>query len=135
MAKKKSYNEMGSAAKAKIEAPVLAYEPPKPKKYNPPIGLIGCGGISASHLAAYKQMGLNVVALCDVITDRAEGRRKEFFPAAKTYTDFKELLKRDDIEVVDLATNPQDREYLIPAAIHAGKNVLSQKPFVLNLDK
>lgn len=135
MAKKKSYNQMDSSPMTKIAAPVLNYEPPMPKKYNPPIGLIGCGSVSSTHLKAYKAMGLNIVALCDLIPDRAETHRKEFYPEARTYTDYKQLLKRDDIEVVDIATHPKDREYLIPAALEAGKHVLSQKPFVMNLDK
>ncbi len=122
-------------SRQKIDAPALKYQPPRPRRYNPPIGLIGCGGISAAHLGAYRKMGLNVVALCDLIPERAENRRKEFFPDARTYTDYRQLLKRDDIEVVDIATHPQDREYLIPAALNARKHVLSQKPFVLNLDK
>jgi predicted dehydrogenase len=80
-------------------------------------------------------MGLNVVALCDGNLERAESRRREFFPAASTYTDYKQILWRDDIEVVDLATHAQDRDYLIPEAIKAGKHVLSQKPFVSNLTR
>jgi len=132
--KNSSYNAMGKEVDATFDAPKLAYEPPRPKKYNPPIGLIGCGGISASHLAAYKEQGYNVVALCDLIPERAEKRRSEFFPHAKTYVDYKQLLKHDDIEVVDIATHPQDRAYLVPAALDAGKHTLSQKPFVLSLD-
>ena len=134
MAKKRQYNDLSEKKAAKIAAPKLVYQPPMPRRYNPPIGLIGCGGISSSHLAAYKQMGLNIVAMCDLIEERAESRRKEFFPDAQVYTDYKQLLKRDDIEVVDIATHPQDRVYLIPAALKARKHVLSQKPFVLDLN-
>src|SRR5205823_4849008 len=46
----------------------------------------------------------------------------------------RELLKRNDIEVVDIATHPAQRAKLIPAALDARKHVLSQKPFVLDLD-
>ncbi len=135
MAKKRAYNDMSEAKAGDVAAPELPYQPPRPRKYNPPIGIIGCGGISGLHLGAYREMGLNVVALCDLIPERAEGRRKEFFPSAQTYTDYKQLLRRDDIEVVDIATHPQDREYLIPDALKSGKHVLSQKPYVLDLDK
>ncbi len=133
--KKAAYAIKENPALKEIAAPELKYQPPMPKKYNPPIALIGCGGISWTHLRAYKQMGLNVVALCDLIADRAESRRAEFFPQAETYTDYEQVLKRDDIEVIDIATHPQDREYLIPACLNARKHVLSQKPFVLKLDK
>ncbi len=44
------------------------------------------------------------------------------------------LCRRDDIEVVDVATHPEERLAIVEAAIRAGKHVLSQKPFVLDLD-
>jgi predicted dehydrogenase len=40
-----------------------------------------------------------------------------------------------DIEVVDIATHPADRVPLLHAALNARKHVLSQKPFVLDLDE
>jgi predicted dehydrogenase len=136
MAKKNAaYNDMSSTAVKQVAAPELPYQPPRPKKYNPPIAIIGCGGISGSHLPAYKAAGFNVVACCHLIESRAKERRDAFFPNARVYTGYRELLKRDDIEVIDIATHPQDREYLIPACLKAHKHVLSQKPFVLDLDK
>jgi predicted dehydrogenase len=135
MAKKKStYGVAVDSSKGKTDAPDLPYQPRNPKKYNPPIGLIACGGITQTHLTAYKSAGYNVVALCDLKIDRAIARQKEFYPDAKVYTDYRELLKRDDIEVVDIATHPPERVPLIRDAIAAGKHVLSQKPFVVNLD-
>lgn len=131
---KKTYGITIESSRKKIAAPALPYRPRDPKRYNPPIGLIGCGGISQSHLRAYKSAGYNVVALCDCDPAKSEARRKEFFPRAKTYSDPIDLLRRDDIEVVDIATHPLERETLIPAAIDARKHVLSQKPFVVDLD-
>ena len=43
-------------------------------------------------------------------------------------------LARDDIDVVDITTHPAERPPLIETALTAGKHVLSQKPFVLDLD-
>jgi len=117
-----------------VPAPKLHYEPRDPKRYSPPIGLIACGGITEWHLRAYKAAGYNVVALCDLIKQRAEKRRKEFYPDADVYTDYRRILDRDDIEVVDIATHPPERLPIIRDALLAGKHVLSQKPFVLDLD-
>lgn len=133
-AKKKSGQDLKAEAVKTWTAPKLPYQPAKLRRYHPAIGLIGCGGISSAHLTAYKAAGYHVAALCDLIPERAEQRRAEFFPQAATYTDYKELLARQDIAVVDIATHPQDRQYLIPAALAAKKHVLSQKPFVLDLD-
>lgn len=132
--KETDYSLQGQQRTQKIKAPRLDYLPPKPKSYRPNIGLIGCGGITATHLTAYKEAGFNVVALCDVHRDNAEKRRREFYPDAQVYTDHKEVLARDDIEVLDIATHPPERVLLLKDALNARKHVLSQKPFVLDLD-
>ncbi len=117
-----------------IPAPTLAYQPPQPRGYNPPIGLIGCGGIAGQQLAAYRHAGFNVVALCDKTLAKAEDRRDRFFPHATCYTDYRDLLRRDDVEIVDITTYPIPRVPIIEEALHAHKHVLSQKPFVVDLD-
>ncbi len=129
-----TYGLPDEAVKRKVPAPELPYQPRDPRRYHPPIGLIGCGGITQSHLRAYKAAGYNIVALCDLARSRAEDRRREFYPHAAVYTDFREVLRRGDIEVVDITTHPQPRVAIITAALTAGKHVLSQKPFVLDLD-
>lgn len=118
----------------RIEAPSLPYRPLKPKNYSPAIGLIGCGGITEYHLRAYRREGWRVTALCDIERDRAEKRREEFYPEAKTFTGFHEVLADPKIEVVDVATHPEERVEIIEAALAAGKHVLSQKPFVVDLE-
>ncbi len=117
-----------------IAAPRLPYQPRKPRKYDPAIGLIGCGSITQAHLRAYRAAGYRVVALCDRQIDRARKRKREFFPEADVYTDHRDMLRREDIEVVDIATHPLERAPLIADALEAGRHVLSQKPFVVDLD-
>ena len=50
-------------------------------------------------------------------------------------SDYRELLKRDEIALVDVATHPTERSAIIEAALLRGKHVLSQKPFVIDLDE
>jgi predicted dehydrogenase len=112
----------------------IPYRPQDPVAYRPAIGLIGCGGITKRHLTAYRDAGYNVAALSDVRADAARTRRDEFFPEADVYTDYRELLRRDDVEVVDVATHPPERPPIVRDCLLARKHVLSQKPFVLDLD-
>ncbi len=122
------------SGKAKrIAAPKLDYRPPRPRKYRPRIALIGCGGITLFHLAAYRRAKWNIVALCDVSEAAAAKRRDEFYPKATVCTDYRRLLERGDIDVVDIATHPGPRVAIVTDAIAAGKHVLSQKPFVTDL--
>jgi predicted dehydrogenase len=118
----------------RIAAPSLPYRPRDPKRYRPGIGLIGCGGITKWHLTAYKSAGYRVLAMCDIAIERARERRDEFYPDAIATDNIDDVLSRDDIEVVDITTHPPERPPIIERALRARKHVLSQKPFVLDLD-
>ncbi len=114
--------------------PDVPYLPNDSKHYRPGIGLIGCGNITRHHLEAYRKAGYHVACLCDVDEVRARARQSEYFPGADVCTDYRKMLKRDDIEVVDITTHPPERPPIIELALNSGKHVLSQKPFVLDLD-
>ena len=120
---------------APLALPTIDYLPRDPKKYRPGIALIGCGGITKHHLTAYQAAGYRVVAFCDVSETAAEARRAEFYPEARVFTDHRKLLALDAVEVVDVTTHPEVRPPLVADALRAGKHVLSQKPFVLDLDE
>lgn len=130
---KRNYALEAKAVTRRFPAPQLPYQPGRPKQRHP-IGLIGCGGITAKHLDAYRAAEWEVVALCDRVEAAARARRDEFYPNAVICTDYRRLLERPDIEVVDIALHPEPRVAAIKAALEASKHVLSQKPFVLDLD-
>jgi predicted dehydrogenase len=130
---KAGYGLSEIAAEATAAAPALDYLPPRPHGPHPNVALIGCGGIAEYHLRAYRAMGLDVAMLCDRNLARAEKRRAEFYPAAEVGEDYREVLRRDDVAVVDVAIHPAERAEIIGEALRAGKHVLSQKPFVLDL--
>ena len=115
-------------------APLLPYAPVDPVSYKPRIGLVGCGGISIQHLRAYREAGYDVAMLCDRSEEKARDAQKKFYPGAAVCTDFHDVLARQDIEVVDLAAHPADRALMYGPAIEAGKHILSQKPFVTDVD-
>jgi predicted dehydrogenase len=125
--------ELKASAIATCEAPVLPYHPPAPR-HAPPIGLIGCGGIATNHLDAYRSRNFPVAVLCDIDPARARDLRDQYFPAADIVTDPEAVFARADVQVVDLATHPDQRLAHIRRALERGKHVLSQKPFVTSLD-
>ena len=124
---------LAPAAPKVIAAPKIVYQPRPPRRYRPKIGLIGCGGVTRAHLQAYRALGYSVVAMADPNLDNAAARARDFYPDATLYSNHHELLARPDIDVVDIATHPGIRTPLIRDALRAGKHVLSQKPFVLDL--
>jgi predicted dehydrogenase len=122
-----------SAALPEITAPDLPYRPPMPKSYRPRIGVIGTGGISSSHLDAYRTAGWEVAALWNRTRSKAEAKAAEFCPLARIEDDWQAMLTDDEIDVIDVTLHPEHRAPIIEAALKAGKHVLSQKPFVIDL--
>jgi predicted dehydrogenase len=123
-----------SANVAEVAAPDLPYLPPMPRTFRPRIGLVGAGGISGAHLDAYRTAGWEVAAICSRSLPRAAARAAEFALAARVTDRVADLLDDPTIDVLDITPHPADRLPLIEAALKAGKHVLSQKPFVLDLD-
>ena len=105
MSSTSTYGVVNEATLAPRPAPELPYRPHVPKDRTVGIALIGCGGITQSHLRAYRNGGFNVVALCSRDRARAEARRAEFFPNAAVTTDYRDLLSRDDVAIVDITTH------------------------------
>jgi predicted dehydrogenase len=105
-----------------------------PRAYAPNIGVIGTGGISASHLDAYRTANWNVTALWNRTAAKARAKAEEYCPNAEVALDWRDIVSDPAIQVVDITLHPAQRVEIIEAAIQAGKHVLSQKPFVNDLE-
>ena len=85
--------------------------------------LIGCGGRGGGTFGGLGR-GVRRLASCDVkYVGRADNK--------KTYTDFRRVLERKDIDVVAIATPPHWHALISIAAMQAGKDVLCEKPLTL----
>ncbi len=99
------------------------------------IGIVGCGWVASMQLAAYREAGFRVVALTDHTPAKAQRLRDELFPDATVHPDVEALLADDAVTVVDVATHAAGRPAVVEQALRAGRHVLSQKPFVEDLDE
>ena len=95
------------------------------------IGIIGCGGIAnGKHMPALKTVeGVEMVAFCDIIKERAEEAAEKFgAPDAKVYEDYKELLKDESIDIVHVCTPNRSHSFITIDSLEAGKHVMCEKP-------
>ncbi len=100
------------------------------------VGIIGTGGIARfAHIPGYKaQKDVEIVAFCDVVPGRAEAAAKEF-GVSKAYTDFREMLAKEQLDAVSVCTpNAAHKEATI-AALQAGCHVLCEKPIAMTLQQ
>ncbi len=92
------------------------------------VGVIGVGQIGKHHLDNYQQIeGAEVVAIADVNASEAN-RVAEVYGIPAVYTNFRELLQRDDIQAVDVCLHNNFHAGVTIAALEGGKHVFCEKP-------
>ena len=102
---------------------------PLPKRNDWGIGMVGFGSIArGGHAPAYRDVGWPIVAVADPDPD-ARRVAEERFGVQRVYSDYRELMADDSVEVIDLLTQSVIREEVVLAAADAGKPVITEKPF------
>ncbi|OGN92827.1 MAG: oxidoreductase [Chloroflexi bacterium RBG_13_50_21] len=94
-------------------------------------GIIGCGFIAkGKHLPGLAKMeGVEVVAFCDIIKEKAQASAKEYGPPdALVCMDYRDVLARDDIDVIHVCTPNSTHAEITVAALKSGKHVMCEKP-------
>ena len=92
------------------------------------IGCIGVGQIGKHHLDNYAQIeNAELVAIADINETELAAVSAKYW-IEHTYTDFRKMLERDDIDAVDVCLHNNLHMPVTVAALEAGKNVYCEKP-------
>ena len=97
------------------------------------IGLIGAGGIAEfSHLPGITALeNVELTAICDVVEERARKAAVKY-NAKESYTNYEEMLKKANIDAVDICTPVFLHAPIAIEALNHGKHVLIEKPLARN---
>lgn len=92
------------------------------------IGLIGYGAWGQLHARSLRS--LQDVQLVAVASHSAESvaRSEADYPGITGYTDYRELVRRDDVDIVDIVVPTHLHTEMAVAALEAGKHVILEKP-------
>ena len=93
-------------------------------------GVVGTGFIGPVHVEALRRLGVTVTAICDVADLAATVAVRLGIPQA--FTDYRDLLARDDVDVVHITTPNRFHAEMSLAALRAGKHVVCEKPLAMN---
>ncbi len=96
--------------------------------------LIGCGRIAINHLKAARNNQLNLVAVCDIVASQMDSlliRAEMQDCAAHKYLDYLEMLEREQIELVAIATESGNHAQIALACIQRGIHVIIEKPMAM----
>ena len=89
------------------------------------VAIIGCGLIGQKRA---KTLGKCQLAACvDQVREKAENLAKQY-PGCEVFTDYHEMLKRKDIDIVIISTLHSTLAEMALAAVKAGKHILVEKP-------
>lgn len=95
--------------------------------------LVGCGSFGNVHLSTLTKIpGTKIVALCDVHPESCELLKERYgLTDAVCYTDYRELLEKEDVDVVDVVTSDKAHCPVTVAALQKGCHVICEKPMSL----
>jgi glucose-fructose oxidoreductase len=129
-----------AAAASAVAAPVvvrstaLGGEGKAPASERVTLGHIGVGGRGRAVLSGFRRCkDAQSVAVADCYDVRREGIAKEL--GGKGYRDFRELLARDDIDAVVVATPDHWHVPVAVAAARAGKDAYVEKPLGVSIEQ
>ena len=98
-------------------------------------GLVGFGAWGQHHANAIKVTeGVDLVAIA-ARSDSSTAAAKEAYPDADVYSDFNELIARDDLDFIDVAVPSHLHHAVATAVLGSGKHLLLEKPMGVSLDE
>jgi predicted dehydrogenase len=100
------------------------------------LGGIGPGDRGSGRLATAQKLGADIVALADVNRGLLElAQKKLAAPVDKTYVDYHDLLARNDLDGVIIATPDHLHHDCLLAALKAGRDVYIEKPLARTIEE
>ena len=87
--------------------------------------VIGVGGMGRGH---FGYDGTQVVAICDVDKRHLDQAAGMLDKGLKTFSDYRELLKLPEVDIVHIATPPHWHGIMAVDAANAGKDIWCEKP-------
>lgn len=99
------------------------------------VGFIGAGIIGHNHMTNMTEIeGAQVVALCDVVRETAEKANQEYGFGANIYTDYNEMLSKEQLDACYICVPPFAHGDVEKAVIDAGVNMFVEKPLSVTID-
>lgn len=99
------------------------------------VGMVGCGYIASKwHIPSFQRLkvGAVVSAVCDTDASLASSVAGKF-KIPRTYSNVTEMLRKENLDIVDICTPPQTHSSLAIEAMEKGVSVLVEKPMALRL--
>ena len=96
------------------------------------IAIIGCGAISNNHISFLNEMkNVKIIALCDILTERAQAKKEKYNLDCMVYDDYKKMLNEISLDAVHICTPHYLHSEMAIEALKRDINVLLEKPVAI----
>lgn len=99
------------------------------------VGLIGAGGRGRLLTAEFKEIGVDMAAVCDVYQPNLQAGLKAASAGAKSFDNYKRMLEDQSLQAVIVATPDHWHAQMVIDAVEAGKDVYVEKPLAHKVEE
>lgn len=101
------------------------------------VGIVGCGNIAKTHAWALTRLeGIEIVAFCDVIIERAETFSKEYTDGrARSFASLDKMLEEVTLDVLHICTPHYLHVPMAIASLQNGVSVFCEKPPAISMEQ
>lgn len=98
--------------------------------------LIGCGRISTNHIKACVENNIKISAVCDTLEENMKTllQKHELDGKIKKYTDYKQMIEKEQIDFVSIATESGSHAEIAIYCIEKGIHVIIEKPMAMSIE-
>ena len=101
-------------------------------------GLIGCGRIATNHIKAALENNIQIVAICDLVENNMDKVLAKYYLESesniKRYTDYREMIERESLDFISIATESGKHAEIALYCIERGIHVIIEKPMAMSIE-
>ncbi|MCX8205359.1 MAG: Gfo/Idh/MocA family oxidoreductase [Candidatus Nezhaarchaeota archaeon] len=95
------------------------------------VGIVGCGSVAGHHVDAWRKNRAEVVAVCDVVEEKARGFALNH-GVGSYFKSVDDMLENTKLDVVSICTPPQTHKQIALSCVGRGVNAFVEKPLALS---
>ena len=99
------------------------------------VAVVGIGAISASHISALLASEQEIVALCDIETEKCKKANEQYKLNANIYCDYEQMLDSENLDAVHICTPHYLHAEMVCKGLSRNINVLCEKPLAISIEQ
>jgi UDP-N-acetyl-2-amino-2-deoxyglucuronate dehydrogenase len=96
------------------------------------VGIVGCGFIAEEHVKAWRNVGANIISICDKDASLLKSKAEKW-GVKSCYDDVKAMAANEKLDAVSVCTSANVRSVVVEPLLEKGISVVVEKPFAMSV--